>query len=278
MDTQRLERFYSSHHDEIRKKRYESPYFIRRSVHREMYGSIFDRVATGAEVLDAGCGEGVLSLLLADKAKVTAVDLSEPNIAAAKKFADADSKLKGKVAFAVGDAAKLPFAENSFDCVVSNHVLEHLPDFDAGIRELYRVTRRQAVIAVPTCLNPGAWALLGGDTYWAWSWKSFFAVPLGFLRVIFAALTRAEGVNEGYAGRRDNVHVFRFPWIVRRKLERAGFRVVTYEAQTLCVPYWDKAHAWLKSKNLNGARGWRNLGLGTVYVVEKTPPVLTQQG
>jgi SAM-dependent methyltransferase len=46
------------------------------------------------------------------------------------------------------DITKLGFSPDTFDVIVCNHVLEHIPDDYAAMRELYRV------------LKPGGWALL----------------------------------------------------------------------------------------------------------------------
>lgn len=40
-----------------------------------------------------------------------------------------------------GDASKLPFADESFDLVVANHVVEHVPDINAFMEEVTRVTK-----------------------------------------------------------------------------------------------------------------------------------------
>jgi len=40
-----------------------------------------------------------------------------------------------------GDAQNLPFADDSFDVVVSCETIEHLPDVKSAVREMHRVTR-----------------------------------------------------------------------------------------------------------------------------------------
>jgi|Deesub1362B_J571_1020462.scaffolds.fasta_scaffold00760_14 SAM-dependent methyltransferase len=227
--------FYKGYHDHIFDKRYNSPYWIRRYAHRKIYESILRYVHPGQKVLDVGCGEGVLSLLMAQKgAIVTGVDLSLPNVKAARCKAD-EAKLP--IVFGVADAENLPFGDDSFDVVVSSHILEHLPNLVQGLRELYRVTRRMALIAMPTCLNPAAWALLGGDSYFKFSKRSLFAIPLGLIKTLAAAIQGKEGPDEGYAGKRELPHVWRFPWIMRRQIESVGFRIARFEAGPLIIPY-----------------------------------------
>ncbi len=259
--------FYASYHDRINDKRVRSPYTIRRKIHQDIYESILCHVPPGATVLDAGCGEGNLSILMAEKGScVTGIDFSEPNIAAARKYADDRKLASDRLEFRVGDAENLPFEENSFDCVVSNHVLEHLPNFNKGLSEIFRVTRNTALIAVPTCLNPSSWALLGGDNYWRIWKRTVFVVPLGIIRVIAALLVGAEGVNQGYAGRKEIVHVFRFPWRVRRMVEDAGFIVESFSAQSVRIPYIP-----IPVKLPQSGRLFRYFGIGTLYVVRKPP-------
>lgn len=234
-DAKRIKEFYASYHDRIADKRFNSPYWLRRYAHRTIYERNLNYVQPGQRVLDAGCGEGVLSILMAQKgASVIGIDISAPNVEAAQKRAGG---LGVAVSFIVGDAEELPFADNSFDLVVSSHVIEHLPDPIKGLRELHRATRGLAVIAMPTCLNPAAWVLLGGDNYWTLSKRSLFAIPLGFLRTVAALLQGSEGPQEGYAGHNELPHVFRFPWVVIRKIQSVGFRIEHYGADSLLIPY-----------------------------------------
>lgn len=237
MSTENIKDFYTTYHDWITSKRYHSLYWIRRYANRQVYESVLKHIDNGKTVLDAGCGEGVLSVLMAQKGVfVTAVDISSPNVFAAQQSAN-QLKMTGYVKFLVGDVENLPFADNSFDIVVSSHVLEHLSNFYQGLNELYRITRHKAVIALPTCLNPCAWVLLGKDSYWAFSKRSLIAIPLGITRTLVALCRGVEGPDEGYAGHGDLPHVWRFPWVVKRQIREVGFNIVKFEASTLLLPY-----------------------------------------
>jgi SAM-dependent methyltransferase len=50
----------------------------------------------------------------------------------------------------VGDAQHLPFAAQSFEKVMCNHVLYHVPDQRAALRELRRIARAGATVLVAT--------------------------------------------------------------------------------------------------------------------------------
>lgn len=54
-----------------------------------------------------------------------------------------------------GDAQYLPFADRSFDVVVSCETIEHLPQVQAAISEMYRVTRPggRLLSTTPNCFN-----------------------------------------------------------------------------------------------------------------------------
>lgn len=262
-------RLYSGHHDRIIEKRFESGSPIRRHAHRAQYQAFVDLVPTGATVLDSGCGEGVLSVLLAKKGCiVTGVDLSEPNILACKAYAEREG-VADRTTFLVGDAEHLPVGDKSFEYVVSSHVLEHVPDFTAGAAELKRVATKQVIIAIPTCLNACAWVLLGGDKYWTISRRTPYAIVVGIARVLWALVTRAEGVNEGYAGHSELIHIWRFPRVGTARIEAAGLKVLRYRSSSFVFPYCGflvpVSKLLLKGCWLPGLRNW---GYGTTYVCD----------
>ncbi|KKQ77580.1 MAG: Methyltransferase type 11 [Parcubacteria group bacterium GW2011_GWC1_38_6] len=134
-----IKEFYRGYADRIVSKRWRSKYPLRAYVHERQYQSVLSYVKPGMNVLDAGCGEGILSLMMAEKgACVTGVDLSIPNVEVCIKRA-AEHNLSGRVSFQTGDVEHLPFEDNFFDLVVSSHVLEHVPDFNKGLSEVIHV-------------------------------------------------------------------------------------------------------------------------------------------
>jgi ubiquinone/menaquinone biosynthesis methyltransferase len=87
-------------------------------------------------VLDLACGTGDLSLLVVERrpeATVIPADITELMLRLARARG-----LKNTVC---SDAACLPFAGNSFDCVFIGYGLRNFPDLKAAVQEIKRVTR-----------------------------------------------------------------------------------------------------------------------------------------
>jgi arsenite methyltransferase len=95
----------------------------------------------GARVLDLGCGAGTDSLVAAQMVgqagHVTGIDMTTEMLAKAK--AAAVEMGVENAEFAEGQAEKLPFPDEVFDVVISNGVIDLIPDKDAVFSELYRV-------------------------------------------------------------------------------------------------------------------------------------------
>ena len=88
-------------------------------------------VTENARVLDAGCGTGTLPLALLRNlrvpVKLTAIDLSSSVITTARKYVAKDNPNQQEVRFAQGNVLALPFADETFDFVVTSGVLEYVP-------------------------------------------------------------------------------------------------------------------------------------------------------
>ncbi len=259
---------YTTHADKIFDKRYNSPNSLRRYVHRVQYDSILKYIQPTESVIDIGCGEGVLSCLMAAKgAKVTGIDISEPNIAAAKELARRMG-VEERVIFIVGDAENVPVADASFDVAVSCHVLEHLPHFEKGLSEIHRVTKGKAIVALPTLLNLCSIVQVGHGSFWEISKRSLVSFPIGLGRAV--AHFFEEGVDEGYMGHAELTHIFRWPWIVRRKLMAGGFEIDKFEASTLATPFFSFPLTIIRQiDKLTGLPVFRNFGYGTTLVLHK---------
>lgn len=102
----------------------------------------------GGRVLDVGSGTGALAFAILERdptARVVGVDLSPEYVAYAT--AGLDEERAARARFAEGDAQRLSCDAASFDGTVSLLVLNFVPDRDAAVRELIRVTRPGGVVA-----------------------------------------------------------------------------------------------------------------------------------
>jgi arsenite methyltransferase len=99
------------------------------------------RLSPGERVLDLGCGAGTDSLVAAQMVgaggRVTGIDMTPEMLAKAR--AAAARMGAGNVDFVEGEIEALPFADESFDVVISNGVVDLVPDKDAVFAEVYRV-------------------------------------------------------------------------------------------------------------------------------------------
>ena len=99
------------------------------------------RLAPGERVLDLGSGAGTDSLVAAqmvgDAGRVTGIDMTPEMLAKAR--ATATKMGATNVEFVEGEAEHLPFEDETFDVVISNGVIDLIPDKDAVFSELHRV-------------------------------------------------------------------------------------------------------------------------------------------
>lgn len=97
------------------------------------------RLRPGMRVLEVGCGTGVLwgaaSGEVPQGCEVTLCDLSMGMLRTTRQNARAD----GGFWFYLGDAQDLPFEEASFDLVIANHMLYHVPNLERALLGFKRV-------------------------------------------------------------------------------------------------------------------------------------------
>jgi arsenite methyltransferase len=100
-------------------------------------------IQPGEDVLDIGCGAGMDTLVAAqmtgETGTVTGIDMT-PDMAAKARRSAAEMGLSN-VTIVDGSAERLPFRDASFDVVISNGVIDLIPDKDAVFSEIARVLR-----------------------------------------------------------------------------------------------------------------------------------------
>ena len=136
-------------------------------------------------------------------ASVHGVDISEPTVRQARAaFTD------GSLRAAAADVRSLPFRDGSFDAIYSMGTIEHFPESETALREMYRV------------LRPGGRAVVGVPNRWD-----------PFLRPVLARALQTVGLY-GYGAERSFSRRS-----LRRMMESAGFDVVA-ETAILFIPGW----------------------------------------
>ena len=104
------------------------------------------------DVIDVGCGPGVLWTNIADllpRLRLTLADLSDGMVATAVNAVEVLPHIELVEARSC-DAQALPFANTSFDVAVANHMLYHVPRPADAVRELARVLREDGVLLAST--------------------------------------------------------------------------------------------------------------------------------
>jgi arsenite methyltransferase len=99
------------------------------------------RLHAGERVLDLGSGAGtdslVASQMVGRRGHVTGIDMTPAMLAKARRAADELGA--ANVDFVEGEIESLPFPDESFDVVISNGVIDLVPDKDAVYAEVHRV-------------------------------------------------------------------------------------------------------------------------------------------
>jgi len=171
--------------------------------------------AHSPRALDAGCGSGVYSILLAEAGyKVLAINIDEEEINQSRTWAK-EKGFSGNIEFRLEDLRTINSPESAFDLIVCSEVLEHIDDSHNGAKELYRVLAKggKAIISMPNMAS-----LLG-------------CMQLIFRKSGVRTLLRRPPLDH------EQLQHSRF-WFgnITKMLKEAGFKV-EYRSSTYLIPF-----------------------------------------
>lgn len=179
-------------------------------------------------VVDVGCGAGELLAVL-QPACGLGVDLNSAAIEMARSR-------HGEYDFRLGDACALDLPDGSADCVVSMHLIEHLPDAAAALECWRRVVRPGGQIVI---ITPNA-DFSHPETYDDPDHKHIYSGPELTRLARRCGLTVRRCLTLGLWGGRDWPALWRLaPWMQARRLPALpGLR---WRGQSLCLAAERKA-------------------------------------
>lgn len=168
---------------------------------------------TARRILEIGCGQCQLMLKLKkDGHEVTAIDAEREVVAAAPTELDVR----------LADGSDLPFADNSFEVVLSFDVIEHIPDTNAHLAEVRRV------------LKPGGYYLLQTPNKWT-------NIPFEMVR-----WSTRYGVRRMFDFLKPPQHCsLHSYWQLKRRMRDNGFTIRFYDIPVVNEYFVDKVQTYL---------------------------------
>ena len=161
------------------------------------------RIEASHRVLDVGCGIGGPARCLASAfgCHVTGIDLTAEYCRVATRLAELTG-LAGRVSFEQADALQLPFADDAFDLVWTEHVAMNVADKARLYREMHRVLKPSGTLAIYDILAGPSQPLLF-PVPWARQPETSFLVGPDELRVLLeqAGFTIADWADTTDAAR-----------------------------------------------------------------------------
>ena len=118
-------------------------------------------IKDGISVLEIGSGTGELISYLSYKypnINTFGVDFSEESV---RKSIEVAQKFNIKTFFSCADIKTTDFPDNKFDIVFGDQVIGHVDDVDIAMKEIYRITKDDGVVAltISNKLRPDGWFL-----------------------------------------------------------------------------------------------------------------------
>lgn len=119
-------------------------------IHRSLYS--FLGIKEDDRLLDFACGTGAFAVYAAQRAKaVQGVDISEKMIEIAAE--SARQRGLNNIDFWCCDVEKVPFANESFQCVISKSAFHHMKNYKRVFKEMVRCCQKQGRICIEDIIS-----------------------------------------------------------------------------------------------------------------------------
>lgn len=109
---------------------------------------LLPHLRTGMDLLDCGCGPGIMTVDLARIVRPGNTVGFDRNVEQSGESVQTAREEGLPLSFEDGDVSALPFDDASFDVVFAHALMEHLPDPQRAVREFARVLRPDGILAL----------------------------------------------------------------------------------------------------------------------------------
>jgi len=195
-------------------------------------------------LLDIGTGNGEIAHYLSEFYDVVSVDVVDQRA------------VRDGFTFVQLDGEELPFADQSFDVIVSNHVIEHVADADLHLSEIGRVLKDNGLVYLAT-----------PNRFWPWEAHN---------RVLLLHYLSAATFNRllGRLGRHHE-DIFLLTWWALRRKAKKSFRITTVSDRICkwpvqyhmsCRPFVAKILSWIP---LRFYRMWTFINPTLIVILRK---------
>jgi demethylmenaquinone methyltransferase / 2-methoxy-6-polyprenyl-1,4-benzoquinol methylase len=174
-----------------------------------------------ARALDICCGTGDMTLALRAAAENSGARILGADFSHAMLQRAGQKSESTELRWVEADALHLPFSDSRFDLITAAFGFRNLADYDAGLREIWRVLRSGGECGI---LDFGEPRGLIGHVY-----------RLYFKRVLPAVGTLISGVRGPYAYLPASVERFPPPKEMLKRMSRAGFHMASWTPYTFGI-------------------------------------------
>ena len=110
----------------------------------------------GVQILDVGTGTAQIPIVMCKRntgLKITAIDLAESMLTLGNKNIQT-ARLEDSITLDQVDSKKMPYSDESFDQVISNSIIHHIPNPLECFKEMIRVTKKDGLLFIRDLLRP----------------------------------------------------------------------------------------------------------------------------